>query len=169
MKQNKGLSPIEVIVLMAILFLLFALLMPPCGKVKNITPRVVCGTNLHGIGQAMTTYSSNYDGEYPCQGGGYNHMWAEFTDGWMNEEKDWSQPGNITVSASLYLLVRQADVSPKSFVCPASEEIEFSGKNPKDLDIVELWDFGQASADPVGRWRVEGPAHCVSLLIPSTI
>ena len=51
----------------------------------------------------------------------------------------------MSIGASLYLLVREADVSPKSFVCGAGGQSAYDGKNPSDADLVELWDFG----DPV--------------------
>jgi prepilin-type processing-associated H-X9-DG protein len=69
------------------------------------------------------------------------------------------------VGASLYLLVRLADVSPKSFICPSSDQQEFSGKNPNNLDIVDLWDFGASknfSSFNATTMNDEGPAKCVS-------
>jgi hypothetical protein len=51
-----------------------------------------------------------------------------------------------TITASLYLLVREADVSPMTFVCtdsgPKLGIKPFDGSNPEHKKYEELWDFG---------------------------
>lgn len=164
--KKRGFTLIELLVVIAIIAMLLAILMPALNKVKKIAQRVVCGTNLKGFGNAMTVYANDFDGQYVCQGQGYQNTWGDRTQGWTNSNRVWSNPlGEITVGASLYLLVRLADVSPKSFVCPASDQVEFSGKNPNNLDIVELQDFGQASTVAgfdSATMTDSGPAKCVS-------
>ena len=156
--KKKGFTLIELLVVIAIIAMLMAILMPALSKVKKIAARVVCGTNLKGLGTAQTVYANDYDDEYAVQGAGGAHTLDRFTANWANNPnpKDWSSAGAITVGASLYLLVREADVSPKSFVCPSSDQKEYSGNNPLGLDIVELWDFGIYAID------TEGPVNCVS-------
>lgn len=158
--RKKGFTLIELLVVIAIIAMLMAILMPALSKVKKIAMRVVCGTNLKGLGTAQTVYANDYDDEYVVQGGGGAHTWSDGTAGWSDPAKNWLTPSGITVGASLYLLVREADVSPKSFVCPASDQEEFDGKNTQvpTLDIVDLWDFGHVgwTANP------KGPEKCVS-------
>ncbi len=157
--KKKGFTLIELLVVIAIIAMLLAILMPALNKVKKIAQRVICGTNLKGLGTAQTVYANDYDDEYVVQGRGYAHTWSSGTNDWNSPTKVWSTPANLTVGASLYLLVREADVSPKSFVCPASEQVEFTGKNsPGNYDIVELWDFGY----PPPANPPEGPVKCVS-------
>ena len=156
--KKKGFTLIELLVVIAIIAMLLAILMPALNKVKKIAQRVICGTNLKGLGTAQTVYANDYDDEYAVQGRGAAHIWNTFTDAWQQTTKDWSLGANLTVGASLYLLVREADVSPKSFVCPSTEQTEFSGKNLNNLDIVELWDFGS----PNWGTPSEGPIKCVS-------
>lgn len=139
--RKKGFTLIELLVVIAIIAMLLAILMPALNKVKKIAQRVVCGTNLKGLGTAQTVYANDYDDEYVVQGRGYTHNWERVTPGFQALNKDWSAE-EITVGASLYLLVREADVSPKSFVCPASDQTAYDGKNTNNLDIVQLWDFG---------------------------
>jgi prepilin-type N-terminal cleavage/methylation domain-containing protein len=158
--KKKGFTLIELLVVIAIIAMLLAILMPALNKVKKIAQRVICGTNLKGLGTAQTVYANDYDDEYVVQGRGYSHTWSTYTADWAVPTKDWAVVGNITVGASLYLLVREADVSPKSFVCPSSEQTEFSGKNSNNFDIVELWDFGRDTA--IGGLPAEGPGRCVS-------
>ena len=161
--RKKGFTLIELLVVIAIIAMLLAILMPALSKVKKIAQRVVCATNLKGMGTAQVVYANDYDDEYAVQGGGLAHTWSNVTDNWQNAQGDTTNPtntvGNITVGASLYLLVREADVSPKSFICPSGSEQEFDGKNPSNLDIVELYDFGSPA------WPTDkpmGPEICVS-------
>jgi prepilin-type N-terminal cleavage/methylation domain-containing protein len=142
--KKKGFTLIELLVVIAIIAMLMAILMPALSKVKKIAARVVCGTNLKGLGTAQTVYANDYDDEYVVQGGGNNSLsWEWETPGFQNTSLNWkTQASGITIGASLYLLVREADVSPKSFVCPSGDEEEYDGKNDNNLDIVDLWDFG---------------------------
>lgn len=141
--RKKGFTLIELLVVIAIIAMLMAILMPALSKVKKIAMRVVCGTNLKGLGTAQTVYANDYDDEYTVQGRGAKLPWQELTGGFQNPAMNWNtEATSITVGASLYLLVREADVSPKSFVCPASDQTEYDGTNTKNLDIVQLWDFG---------------------------
>lgn len=162
--KKRGFTLIELLVVVAIIAMLLAILMPALNKVKKIAQRVVCGTNLKGLGNAQVVYASDYDGQYACQGRSGAHTWTIGTANWANQagNKDWAAPAEISVGASLYLLVRQADVSPKSFVCPSSNQVEFSGKNPSNMDIVDLWDFGSPNYTPPGASAAEGPRVSVS-------
>ncbi len=154
--RKKGFTLIELLVVIAIIAMLMAILMPALSKVKKIAMRVVCGTNLKGLGTAQTVYANDYNDSYVVQGQGGAHTWDDFTAQWNIPTKDWKNtPAAISIGASFYLLVREADVSPKSFVCPASDQKEFDGVNPDNLDIVQLWDFGHKGT---GR----GPENTVS-------
>jgi prepilin-type N-terminal cleavage/methylation domain-containing protein len=170
--KKKGFTLIELLVVIAIIAMLLAILMPALNKVKKIAQRVICGTNLKGLGTAQTVYANDYDDEYVVQGRGFAHTWTPGTKaaptgsvgtmGWQNLTTNiTTQAGTITIGASLYLLVREADVSPKSFVCPSSGETVFSGKNANNLDITALFDFGNPQYTPTGG-SPEGPAKCVS-------
>ncbi len=156
--KKKGFTLIELLVVIAIIAMLMAILLPALSKVKKIAMRVICGTNLKGLGTAQTVYANDYDDEYTVQGAKLAHTWTDGTSNWQQEAQNVTNTaGNITVGASLYMLVREADVSPASFVCPSSDQQEFSGKNDFNLDIVELWDFGHPQAG-----TPEGPTLCVS-------
>lgn len=146
MKTRNGLSLIEALVVIAVVFLLLYILIPPIGISRTRASRVICGTNLKGLGTAMTVYANDYDGEFPrLKGVGPWSKELGFSYDLINP--DFSQNGaqgntGRTITASWYMLVREADVAPKSFVCPQSDHIEWDGKNPQNLDIVEVWDFG---------------------------
>ncbi|MHC4552135.1 MAG: type II secretion system protein, partial [Planctomycetota bacterium] len=161
--KKKGFTLIELLVVIAIIAMLMAILMPALSKVKKIAARVVCGTNLKGLGTAQTVYASDYEDEYAVQGGYVTHNWTDRTDTWLgNAGNPATTAGGITVGASLYLLVREADVSPKSFVCPSGDQEEFSGRNNANQDIVDMYDFGYPQASSDGTTPAEGPTECVS-------
>ncbi|MEN8128468.1 MAG: prepilin-type N-terminal cleavage/methylation domain-containing protein [Planctomycetota bacterium] len=141
MRNRNGISLLEVLVVIATFAMLLAIFMPSLGKVKPIARRVVCATNLKGLGTAITVYANDYDDKSPQLGKG---PWAKKL-GYSYEDSEFrpnDYEGPCTITSSLYLLVREADVSPKSFICPISDQVEFDGQNSKNLDIVELWDFG---------------------------
>lgn len=160
MGERNGLTLVEVIVVFfIILFILFltAVIMPQLGKVKPIAQRVVCGTNLKGLGTAIVVYANDHDGanpELPGKGAWSKELGFDYS----MTRPDFGPGGTQelagrTISASWYLLVREADVSPKSFVCPSSSQEAFDGHVPNPPsgrypDITELWDFGN---DPYER------------------
>ncbi len=146
--KKKGFTLIELLVVIAIIAMLLAILMPALNKVKKIAQRVVCATNAKGLGTAQAVYANDYDDMFAKQGQNNPLVaWADKTAGWQITTPGGSLGSataawNVTVGSSLYLLVREADVSPKSFVCPSGTENEFNGANNNNFDIVELWDFG---------------------------
>ncbi len=141
--KKKGFTLIELLVVIAIIAMLLAILMPALNKVKKIAQRVVCGTNLKGLGTAQSVYANDYEDQFTKQGGRPTQLsWGRVTPDFDNASRQWS--GNVicSVGSSLYLLVREADVSPKSFVCGAGGQTAYDGTNRYGLDLVELWDFG---------------------------
>ena len=141
MEKQPKLTLIGFIVIFLTVIFLMAIIMPQFGRVKQIAQRVVCGTNLKGLGTAMTLYSNHYDGDFVRLGKGFwsKNLGYSYADADFNP---YDFEGSSTISSSLYLLVRETDVSPKSFVCPSSDQMEFDGRNSMNLDVVELWDFG---------------------------
>ena len=146
MEKQSKLTLIGFIVVIFVILFAISMIMPVLSKISKIASKVVCPTNLKGLGTAMYVYAIDYDDNYPQLPG---------TGPWSQElgfDYDMKKPnfinggaeGNVsrTITASLYLLVREADVSPKSFVCSKSDQKEFYGRNPKNWDIVDLWDFG---------------------------
>lgn len=164
--KKKGFTLIELLVVIAIIAMLLAILMPALNKVKRLAQRLVCATNLKGLGTAFMVYSNDdrYE-QYPLSRRDApvdEFIWALSTKFWYTPDKDWSAGGNLTVSSNLYLLVREADVDPKTFVCKSSDQRAYEGQAPSDPtlgrvpELVELWDFGKKSVEDTGS------ANCVS-------
>jgi prepilin-type N-terminal cleavage/methylation domain-containing protein len=162
--RKKGFTLIELLVVIAIIAMLLAILMPALNKVKKIAQRVVCGTNLKGLGTAQSVYANDYEDQFTKQGGtGGVKSWGRFTSNFDVAAKSWGGDLACTVGSSLYLLVREADVSPKSFVCSAGGQSPYDGKNSTGNDLVELWDFGNPNVlDAAGKPCGGGPTEHVS-------
>lgn len=167
--KKKGFTLIELLVVIAIIAMLMAILMPALGRVRRLAQRLICGTNLKGLGTAVMVYANDNNDEYPIAGGRGQNEWATYggqDDYWDTVDYDWSGPDTVTVSASLYLLVRDADVSPKQFVCQSSDQREFTGAEAqlhqgRRPDLTDLWDFGYDS-NPDSPSNDEYPQRHVS-------
>jgi prepilin-type N-terminal cleavage/methylation domain-containing protein len=79
--KRKGFTLVELLVVIAIIALLMGILMPALARVRQIAFRMVCGTNLSGIGKAMLIYSNDYDDELP-RSGGRNSKWNTVIPAW---------------------------------------------------------------------------------------
>jgi hypothetical protein len=134
-------------------FLIFALFWHNIGRwYASTPPSLVCGTNLSGLGKAMLIYSQDYDNKLPMAAGhgaqsvARSPWWAadnrEDAYGLANSN---DTNGRASISASLYLLVKYAEVMPKQFVCKGDygttefKPVEYGAGN---RDLIDLWDFG---------------------------
>jgi len=149
--ERKGFTLVELLVVIAIIALLMGILMPALARVRQIAYRMVCGTNLSGIGKAMVIYANDYDDELP-RAGGRNSVWALSINNWLAGNRFTayglntdSSGGRANITSSFYLLVKYADVTPKSFLCKGdSGTTEFKPANggAGNRELVDLWDFG---------------------------
>ncbi len=149
--RKKGFTLVELLVVIAIIALLMGILMPALARVRQIAFRIVCGTNLSGIGKAMLIYSNDYDDEFP-RAGGRNSTWSFGLANWMADNRFQayglsadSSGGMATITSSFYLLVKYAEVTPKSFICKGdsgTNEFKPTEYAAGDRDLIDLWDFG---------------------------
>jgi prepilin-type N-terminal cleavage/methylation domain-containing protein/prepilin-type processing-associated H-X9-DG protein len=168
--KKKGFTLVELLVVIAIIAMLLAILMPALNRVRQLANRLVCSTNLSGIGKAMLAYTTDYHEEFPyiqSTGGGTASTWGAQLQG-----MDWDVlPANVTtglqaltktpVTSALYLLVKYSDVSPGAFVCKASSQQKFelttnSADSTKQnyssriQNAIQAWDFGSSTATGCG-------------------
>jgi prepilin-type N-terminal cleavage/methylation domain-containing protein len=179
--KKKGFTLVELLVVIAIIAMLLAILMPALGKVRALAHRLMCGTNLGGIGKAMAVYANDYQESYPVTTGGnattplrWNYVnSAEFWDKDTTATPfDWTTVATATTSSSLYLLVKYSDVSTNQFVCKAGSYKKFElsttagNQNTPSVatikDVTQCWDFGRAmgnTANSKGPWNYCGYAY----------
>jgi prepilin-type N-terminal cleavage/methylation domain-containing protein len=148
--KTKGFTLVELLVVIAIIALLMGILMPALAKVRQIAHRMVCGSNLSGIGKAMLIYANDYEDELP-RAGGRNTLWGgPVTYDAADRFRAYGLAANgtggkATITSSFYLLVKYAEVTPKSFICKGDSgttEFKLSEYNRGDLEFIDCWDFG---------------------------
>jgi len=167
MKHRKGFTLVELLVVIAIIALLMGILMPALNKVRQLADRVFCGANLSGIGKAILVYTNDDENEsYPIaeisslmwSGGGVPNWGGpggslSGGQGWRqtNRSAAYGNGQQMTIGASLYLLVKFADCQPKQFVCKGDQGCTdmMSDSMIKSLisDYAEAWDFGPKPAE----------------------
>jgi len=147
--KRKGFTLVELLVVISVIALLMAILMPALARVRAIAFRLVCGTNLSGIGKAMLIYSNDNEDQYP-KAAYTNFHWS--TTGTV---KDWDGataklaygPMPMTITANFYLLVKYADVMPKQFVCKGDTgtrifKLSDTTGLVQGTELTDVWDFG---------------------------
>jgi prepilin-type N-terminal cleavage/methylation domain-containing protein len=155
--KKKGFTLVELLVVIAIIALLMGILMPALARVRQLAFRMTCGTNLSGIGKAMLIYANDYEDELPRAGGrsstwGKGVVWdaANRYTAYGLSTAD-SSGGQATISSSFYLLVKYAEVTPKSFVCKGdagTSEFKLSDVGAgagSNFELIDPWDFGPSA------------------------
>ncbi len=148
LRKRKGFTLVELLVVIAIIALLMGILMPALARVRQIAFRMVCGSNLSGIGRAMLIYANDYDNDFP-RAGFTGTLWADHVPSWAAADRTsaFGKPGIATISSSFYSLVKFAEVTPKSFVCkgePTKKAFKASDHIP-NFEDEDAWDFGPSN------------------------
>lgn len=141
----------DTIVLIIVCLFFTAIVQLALSRSRDQANRIMCQNNLSVIGQAMQIYVNDYDGEYPRAGGR--------TSSWSLRIADWKAPnrfmayglamngsgGYVTISSSLYLLIKYAGLEPDSFICSGDYGVTIfnpANDNAGHLELTYLWDFG---------------------------
>jgi prepilin-type N-terminal cleavage/methylation domain-containing protein/prepilin-type processing-associated H-X9-DG protein len=141
--ERKGFTLIELLVVIAIIALLMSILMPALARVREIANRVVCGTNLSGIGKAMNIYANDNEfGRFP-HAGGRGSTWGAVS-AWDDPDESIAFSGTATISSSLYLLVKGDYATAKQFICRSDPDT--GDVNPVP-DPWLVWDFSGAPSE----------------------
>jgi hypothetical protein len=143
---GKGFATIGIAIPLVLLF--FAVFIFGLKRCRSTAYRLHCGTNLSGMGKAMLIYANDYDDQFP-RAGGPNSKWgptSDFQAATAAEAYGLNDgPGRASISANFFLLVKFAEVAPKSFLCIRDEGVSkftLAEYEIRNKDLADLWDFG---------------------------
>lgn len=121
---------------------------------RELACRIICKDNLSQIGMAMLIYADNYLDEFPKAGGRLN-QWTAKIPSWRAKTRNEAfgmdakgLNGNATTTASLYLLIRYAELTPRLFVCKSERDTrefrlaDVPEQLPEGFTLRNAWDFG---------------------------
>jgi prepilin-type N-terminal cleavage/methylation domain-containing protein len=141
MRNKKAFTLIELLVVVAIIALLIAILLPALGRAREMARRGVCASNLKQIGTALNVYAQDYNGAFcrlyytagkdmvatNANGAGQQSAWRKLNtaspyedDPSNTNQANWNtaiEKPNGT--ASMWLLCRYGQATPKVFICPS--------------------------------------------------
>lgn len=136
--------------LFALLLIFFVVLFPALFRARELAKRTVCAANLKGMGMGLFTYANEGNQGMPIAA----HAKAEVPEKGKVKYapkmigKKRGQAGNpaagesdendteLSTTRNLWTLVRMGGSTPKSFICPSSNDLGNEEDNPQDF-----WDF----------------------------
>ena len=150
---GKGLAVMGIVIPVVLFLVIFCNSVLP--RTRSIAFRMVCGSNLSGIGRAMLIYANDYDNCFP-RAGGRDTIWQPKINNWKADNridafglKRDGTGGSATIASSLYLLVKYVEMKPEQFVCNKdSGTTEFKPRKygARRKKLTDLWDFGPKPA-----------------------
>ena len=167
--KRKGNTWIELLVIVICVVLLIMVLVPGLRRSRQMLLRLMCQTNLIGLGQAMEVFADDNEGRYP-RAGGAGATWSpngalmswygggNFLENWafgyvIDEYGTITEHGEATITSSWYLLIKYHNLSPKQFVCKAdwgASEFKMHNYYPPEyvppddhpVTLQDVFDFG---------------------------
>jgi prepilin-type processing-associated H-X9-DG protein len=147
--KKKALTLAELLVVLATIALFMAILLPTLAKIRYNRYRAACAANLFQIGNAMMMYVNDYDDQLPVAAGP-NSKWGTTPNYQADTRRaafglDSQETSQASIAASLYLLVKYEQLTPKSFLCKGDiKTAQFipAKYGVRDKDLIDLWDFG---------------------------
>lgn len=104
-RDNRGMSLIEMLTVIAIIGILAALVFPILSKVREKGRQTTCLSNLKQLGAAMQLYTNDFGGKWPNCGGEWGtdayyvsigtHYLPYFLDPYLKNKKVWECPSDI--------------------------------------------------------------------------
>ncbi|MHC4617369.1 MAG: hypothetical protein ACYTEQ_06405 [Planctomycetota bacterium] len=168
------------------LIFLMVILMPALRRARQPAIRLICQTNLTGIGRAMAAFAEDHDGEFP-RAGTARCVWSP--KGSLGP-RNWYHPDRAeafklqqaTITSSFYLLIKYYGVQPKQFLCkgdagaqeyactrekvgPFYPFVLWQGK-AVPTTMLSVWDFGGHMKLSVWEWPWPGEFCSYSYHMP---
>jgi len=154
--RSDGFTAGEALILVLVLVFAAAIILPMLARVRSIPNGRTCGVNLAGIGKSMLVYANDYEGEFP-RASTRDSSWAARTPNWLGNDRHEAYEigpdgsgGRASISASLYLLVKYAELVPAQFLCfdrngrveKGAREFRLDEYGIRDRRLTDVWDFG---------------------------
>jgi prepilin-type N-terminal cleavage/methylation domain-containing protein len=155
-KKARGFTLIELLVVVAIIALLISILLPSLARARELSKRTVCAANVKGIGTGFATYATGNNDEYPIPAAmpattvgttvtnyagqtGYRRGVSPVTVT-PDPGETFTSDSNCSTTRAFWYLIRAGASSPKSFICPSTDDQASTDDNPQDF-----WDFGNGA------------------------
>lgn len=145
--NRRGLTLLDVIVLMACLVILAAFLVPARHLTRTSSFSYHCAAGLRQIGQAMLLYANENNGSYPrTRYDPAARQWQQFTNPSASNPFLDDGPQTNDVTAGVFLLLRTQDITADTFLCPATAGIRVEDITARS-NFDDLWQLGYSFAN----------------------
>lgn len=152
-RRNRGVTLVELLAVIGVLGVIaFAIVLPSIGRIRRggISKKLVCASNLKGIGTSMKIYANENRDLWPTPAFDYTMIGKiDYTipagaGVGSTRSPDRTQesrigPGGVrqlSTTRAFWILVRSGDVTREQFVCPQSGDVV-----DESLGISEFYDF----------------------------
>ena len=133
MRRPIAFTLLEVLVGVAVLAVLAIILVPSLRNAREHSKRLVCASNLKGIGTSAKIYAKQNKGRWmiPPHDRRLDLNWERIEYRKLvgknrDQESTWTAEGSgkvsseVSVTRAYWMLVRSGDITPPQFICPSS-------------------------------------------------
>ncbi|HNQ23218.1 MAG TPA: prepilin-type N-terminal cleavage/methylation domain-containing protein [Phycisphaerae bacterium] len=141
MRRKRAFTLVELLVVIAIIALLISILLPSLSRARELSKRLVCGSNTKSLGTSSKIYANDNQERWMIPGfkqAAINTPGIQYTDGdnglvgndnrTQQSTKETSTAPNagstrVSVTRSFWMLVRSGEVTVNQFICPSSGDV----------------------------------------------